>query len=424
MLSGNKVNKVELKIASLGAGGDGVAFYRGNKVFVPFALEGETILAEINKDKAKLLQVIEASPLRVKPPCPYFAKCGGCAMQHLSNQGYLSFKQELLQKTLSLAKIENVVVDKIIQTLVSSRRRVEFVFNKMTKDNLLFGFNQKRSHNIVNIDECLLLRAEINQIIRPLKKLCLSFAVKQKGDIKITLADNGLDIIFKLEQEPVLEELENMAQFARENKLLSLGYILAKTKNYIPVAVFAKSSINFSGYDVMLTNDCFLQPSKEGEDFLASLVMEESKNAISACDIFSGLGVFSFALVKAGVKTIKAFDSDALMIAALNNSAKVNNLNISAQVRDLFRNPLTTRDLENIDLVVLDPPRAGAEAVVSALADLEVKIFKIIMISCNPASFARDAKTLINSSYKLTKTIGLDQFSYSPHLEVVGIFSF
>ncbi|MGD9637482.1 MAG: class I SAM-dependent RNA methyltransferase [Alphaproteobacteria bacterium] len=419
----NKTYQAELEITSLGASGDGLAYSKGKKIFVPLALSGEKVLAEISGDRARVLSISEKSPERRNPPCPYFGKCGGCTLQHLTEDAYSNFKKDIFEKTLKMQGIEYHKDIDIFATKTESRRRAELVFYNLGNSNVMFGFNQKQSHNIVGITKCLLLRPEINQILEPLKKLCSRFEVKQKGDIKVTLGSNGLDILFKLKNPPDLEALENISAFAQEYDLAAIGYTSLKEPDYMPVAVRRTPMINFSGYEVEIPQDCFLQPSQEGEAFLVSKIITEAVGSKYALDVFSGLGVFTMALAKSGVEKIKAFELDNKMVASLNRSAfKDSQSDIKGFVRDIFKDPLSEEEFSDVDLVVIDPPRAGAAAQVAVLADMWCKPKKIVMISCNPSTFARDAKKLIDGGYEVKNINCLDQFTFSSHLEVVGIF--
>ena len=319
--------------------------------------------------------------------CIYFGKCGGCVWQDLSLEDYVAKKQMFIQHAFKDAGL-SISLEPIILIPTGTRRRASFSF---TQEH--FGFNESKSHKIVDITTCPLLTPSINKSLSLLKKIVTS--LHSTGDIFVLDTPLGLDIHIKDNKGlPKLEQLELLSTLNQEPSIARVIY------NMSPI--FEKASIQNSA-------DSFAQPSLEGEETLIRLVLENKGNAHSAVDLFCGKGTFTIPLLKAGLSTM-GYDS----------SESVRTLGNSGQQRDLFRNPLTTDELNNFDLIVLDPPRAGALAQISQIAQSQAQT--IIMISCNPKTAARDSKILCCTGWQIKKAIPVDQFTYSNHVEIVLIF--
>ena len=429
----------ELLITALGAGGDGIAEINGEKVFIPLTLPQDKICVTHENGFFELKEIISPSPDRVTPPCPYFGECGGCALQHFAQDKMLNWKRETLEKTLSMRGIE-IKPEPIKATPIATRRRVDWVFAKKGNKSLL-GFNATKSHYLVAHKECLLLHPELNAIIPALNELIsgLNNEIKTvskkkakanakpqkvreiKGEFKATITASGLDVLMVCNLPLELDLRLDLVEFAQRNKLARLAYS-ENGKLYEPIIEAAPPLVDFSGVEVAISPTSFLQPSKEGENLLVEAVVNAAQGGENAVDLFSGLGVFAFALAQAGLE-VKAYDAGKEMIDALNVAAAKRMVNkVKGEARDLFRRPLMNEEFAGIDTVVLDPPRAGAEEQCEEIAKLEQKPKRIIMVSCNPATFARDAKILIDSGYQLKKLGAFDQFNFSAHLEVMGLF--
>ena len=323
--------------------------------------------------------------------CPYFGKCGGCLYRDMAFDAYLERKKNYILRCFNDYGL-TPVLEEIKTVPVHSRRRATFAFNKGH-----LGFNAYKSHQIIDIDSCLMLTNNLVTLIPALRDLAKT--LKDMGDIHVLDTPFGIDMHIKTtkpKNRPTLSLLEALAEFVRLHPIARLLY------NNDPVA--EKTPLPFPP-------DVFLQPSEAGENILKNLMCEHIQGAKTAIDLFCGTGTFTKPLIEAGLN-IMGYDSATDSVKALGSNG---------MVRDLFRNPLLSSEFDGIDLVVIDPPRAGAKAQIEQLAQTNVP--KIIMISCNPSTCARDIKVLLNNGWQLEKTTPVDQFTYSNHIELVCILS-
>lgn len=322
----------------------------------------------------------------LKEKCPYFNQCGGCVWQDLSEQEYIQKKENFVKNAFRDVNLE-INLSPMILIPTGTRRRASFSFNGKH-----FGFNGQKSHQIIDIATCPLLTPTINQALPFLKKVIAQ--LKSSGDVFVLETEMGLDIHIKDKKGyPHLQEIELL------NTLNQYTIIARVMYNNTPI--FQKTPLSASA-------DAFMQPSLEGEQTLIQQVLENIEPAKTALDLFCGKGTFTIPLLNKGLK-VKGYDSSPSVLALQENGEQ----------RDLFRNPLTPEEFEKIDLVVLDPARAGALTQIEQLAQTQVP--KIIMISCNPKTAARDIKILIENGWKMQKITPIDQFTYSNHIELVTI---
>lgn len=325
----------------------------------------------------------------MKIQCPYFGQCGGCRYLDLTPDAYEKLKRDKIETAFSFMGL-NTPIDRFIRLPHGIRRRASFAFYKGH-----LGFNERKSHKIIDLETCLMLTPALNALIPALKKLV--YELKESGDIFVLETPYGIDMHIKMgKKAATLNQLEILATFGRENPITRLLFnndpILEKTKLPFPP-------------------DVFLQPSVDGEKTLVRLLQNAIETEKTGLDLFCGTGTFTKPLLERGLK-ITGYDSEKLSVHALGNNGIV---------RDLFRNPLLPDELNPADFVIMDPPRAGAKAQTEQLAQSTVK--KIIMISCNPATAARDARILNDAGYTLSPLTVVDQFSYTEHSEIFLIFS-
>ena len=317
--------------------------------------------------------------------CPYFGKCGGCIYQDMPTNDYLEMKKRYVMRCFSDYGLTPVIED-IVSIPIHSRRRACFAFHKGH-----LGFNENKSHTIIDIEECRLLTDNLCRILSPLRTFIKSLG--GSGDVFVLDTPYGIDMHIKTKskERPDLALLEKLASFANQNNVVRLLYnnnpIIEQTRLPFPP-------------------DVFLQPSEAGEKALVNLMTRHIGTAKTAIDLFCGTGTFTKPLIQAGL-TVKGYDSSA---------DSVKTLGTYGVVRDLFRNPLLPTELNDCDIVVIDPPRAGAKAQTQQLAQSAAQ--KIIMISCNPSSAARDIKILIDHGWQLNPITLVDQFTYSGHVEL------
>jgi len=400
----------------MGHRGDGIADAREHPVYVPYALPGETVEVEAvpgHPDRRHLLAVSIASPERIEPICPHFGTCGGCAVQHWSFASYRAWKRGLVIDALAQADIEAQVAD-LIDAHGEGRRRAVFHARARNHDILEIGFAAARSHRIVDIDRCPVLSPALAGAIDAAWDL--AEIVKQKGkplDIQVTASEAGLDIDLRGSGSLPPTLMRKLAQVADKRRLARL------TRHGELVAQRATPTIRMGKAVVALPPGVFLQATAAGEAELAGLVCAHAEGARTIADLFCGVGPFALRLAERA--RITAADSDAAALAALDAAGKSTPglKSIATKRRDLFRRPLVETELEQFDVVVFDPPRQGALAQAQRLARSQVPV--VIGVSCNAATFARDVRILLDGGYRLETVTPVDQFRYTPHIEIVAL---
>ena len=394
-----------LTLAEMGRHGEAVGETGGRPVYVPYALPGEVIEADISGAHANLREILSASPQRIAPFCPHFGFCGGCQIQHWQAEAYRHWKRNLLVTALKNQGIE-VDVESLIDAQGEGRRRAT-LHVVTSADGVVAGFNAARSHAIHPLDHCPILVPALKSAPDIARHIG---AVIGACDIAFTASETGLDVDVATARKPTpaLAALVHGENLAR----LSL--------NYEPLATRFAPEIMIGKARLRLPPGAFLQATRAGEEILSALVTENVKKAKRVADLFCGVGVFALRL--AATSQVFAADSDKASIAALAEAVRnTSGLKpIEAKTRDLFREPLMPRELKDFDAVVFDPPRAGAEAQARQLAKSAVKT--VVAVSCDPASFARDARILIEGGYRLTRVTPVDQFAFTAHIETVAAF--
>ncbi len=416
------MSEVSLKITDVGANGDGIArLENGEVVFVPFSTAGDIVMAKVTKDpdrqnRGKILSILLKSPDRATPPCRHFGICGGCALQHLNDNAYHNFKKN--QIVAAFEKFDVELPDDFQAVFLPShtRRRANFAA-QVNKGRAIVGFHERRSSNIRDVPDCLL-------ITEPLRAAMLAFKDYlprliddgKKMDVLIQCVDDQIEICLtgtlgKAKQSP-LDMHEALAECMSKLNLARLSIRARDYEQYetlLEARPFLKS---FGDLIVNLAPGSFLQPSDAGEQTLSSLVIDAVKDAKSIADLFCGNGTFTGPLMKG--RDMLAVDLAPDAIASLQRAG------VRAEVRNLFKDPLPESAFTAVQAVILDPPRAGAAAQVSILANTDVPV--IAYVSCAPQSFAKDAAVLVNEGYRLEKLTLVDQFIWSAHTELVGIF--
>ena len=404
--------QLEVRIARLGAQGDGVAEGPDGPLFVPFTFPGELVKVEAKSGDghAEPLAILEPSPERVAPVCQYFGTCGGCALQHMEARAYLAWKRELVVAALASRGLE-APVEEVRAVPLASRRRAAFALGRTTK-GMAFGYRAARSHAIVDIATCPVLSPAIAGRLPKLKSaLAPLLGGKREARITVTEAEQGLDV--------VLEGIRPSPALFAGLATAGLSFAAARiTLDGESLALRGTPTVALSGVEVSLPAGAFLQAARESEAVLAGPVNEGVGRAKRVADLFAGIGTFTFAL--AASAEIDAFEEDEETIAALAGAARATPKlkPVRTHLRDLFRVPLTARELARYDAVVIDPPRAGAKAQAEALA--ASKVPKLVMVSCNPGTCARDLRILVDGGYRITRVVPVDQFLFSPHIELVA----
>ncbi|RED49839.1 class I SAM-dependent RNA methyltransferase [Aestuariispira insulae] len=414
---------VTVTIEHLGAQGDGIARDEdGKKYYVPLTLPGEE--AEIRPLQkrgdgfsAKLLQLRKPSPERISPACRHFGRCGGCSLQHADERSLARFKQEQLSATLAHRGFRDLAIGETLSTGAGKRRRARFAAVR-TKDRMILGFNERLNKTVLDLEECPLMTPALEAVLPPLRGLLQSLpSLGKAADIQITEAETGLEVVFypAKEADPALKEREALLEFAEQQDIARIAW---QSGGFLePIAARRPVRVNFADVPVELPAGSFLQPSRTGEHHLAKLVQDGVGTAKRIADLYCGCGSLTFPAAKLPHNpVIHAVDGSEAQIGALRKAA--HGMRITAEIRDLARDPLTSSELNRYDAVVFDPPRAGAREQAEELAGSTVK--KLVAVSCNPGTMARDLRILVDSGYRITRMVPVDQFTWSPHLEAVA----
>lgn len=403
-------------IESLNKQGLGVGKSELGLVEIPYAIPGEIAAFDrhgYRRQSNCLFKGIEkASEHRITPECKYFGRCGGCLLQHMDKKTYDDFKA----KIISRLNLTDVKINPVITIPKGNRRRINL--QALKKDEQLFlGFHRFHSHQIIDIDSCPAMMADLSKLLVPLKEVLIDIMEhRQKAEIFLTHAGNGIDTLFELHGLVSISKSQEqvLIDFAKTNGLIRLQFRSSKK----PVVLFEKEKPHIILGDKKVSIDarCFMQASFASDTILADLVgnyLPQKNGAL--VDLFCGRGTFALPLSKRF--SVDGFESDLGALAALEEAAEGS---IVLHKRDLFENPLTEDELKPYRFVVVNPPRAGAQTQINELA--KSKCERIVYVSCNPETFARDAGILASGGYKLLEVTPVDQFYWAPHLEVVGVF--
>lgn len=408
---------VTLEIAALGAGGDGVAVKDGVRHFVPFTLPGETVVAVPRAAGADgvacTLSAVESpSAERVAPVCPVFGRCGGCSLQHWHSEARSRWKRERVVVALGHRGFVDPPVGPTAVCPADTRRRATLALKGRK-----LGFREGAGHAVVAIDACPVLRPELSALIAPLKALLVPLA--DDAAIALTWTDAGADVAIRCDAALGWEARERLAAFAADHDLARLAWDAGFGPE--PLAVARPPAMTMGGVAVPFPVASFLQPSAEGEAALRGAVLESLGQAFRIADLFCGLGTFALPIARQAQRVFAA-DADGAAVRALADGVAAAGLGgrVTVAARDLFRDPLGAAELDAFDAVVFDPPRAGAQAQAAELARSAVPL--VVAVSCNPASFARDARTLADGGYTLERVTPVDQFPTTAHLELVAVF--
>jgi 23S rRNA (uracil1939-C5)-methyltransferase len=417
-------DEVTLVVDSVGVRGDGVARHAGQPVYIPLTAPGDRVRARLGGRRgegraAELIDVL-APGARATPVCPHFGTCGGCALQHLADDAYIRTKEALVAGALEQHGLVADELAPLRRVAPGTRRRARFTIHAARAGAAVVGFNARASHRIVDLGVCAVLHPALTALIAPLRAAATRFWPSgAAGAATATLGDTGVDLLLDLPAAPDLALLEALADFAAAQDLARLAWRAPEMAEPTPAAIRRVPRVVFSGVAVDLPDNAFLQASAEAEAVLVAEVLAATGDAHRVADLYAGLGTFSFAL--AGRAAVHAVEGSRPAAAALAAAARPAGLpRVTSECRDLEARPLLAGELERFDAVVFDPPRAGAKAQSIALAGSAVP--RIVAVSCNPASFARDARALVDGGYRLARVQPIDQFVWSPHVELVARF--
>lgn len=427
---------IEGVIDRMGGQGHGVLDRDGERFYVPFTVPGDRISARVGEERgdgfaAQLVVLEAAGPDRVEPPCPHFLSCGGCSLQHWADAPYRAWKRDRLVAALNRRGFEAPPVADLVAVPDRSRRRAEFIARRV-KSRVLMGFHEAESRKIVDLVDCTVLRPRLLALLPALRQML--FAVLGDGwavDVKVTDTETGVDVLLNGNMKVRVQERIALSRAANEIGLGRLSWRReARGDAELLYQGPQQPQVKFGEVAVTLAPGGFLQATAEAEQAMAGLALEALKDARRVADLFSGCGAFALRLAAAG-KTVLAADADRPAIAALTAAAKAAGLSgrLRAEMRDLERQPLTRQEFRKLDALLLDPPRAGARAQVQQIAEAarpgvggEAVPPLIVMAACDPNSFARDARVLADAGWRLESAVPIDQFRWSPHLEILSVF--
>lgn len=408
---------IKVKIDHLGHQGDGVAIHEGAALYVPYALPGEEVEVEIDGERATLKQVLTPSADRIAPVCQHFGICGGCQLQHLAPKPLGDFKRDRVVQALAQRGLEDVLVHPTLAVGPASRRRLSMKARRVGREVRL-GFVEPKSHEIFEIAECPVATPKLVAALPALRELLDEvMGRKTKVEVQLTQSDNGLDLVLHIARDPTLEEIQTIVNFGEAQDYARLSW------NDEVLAARREAYMEWGPLKVVPPPGAFVQAAKRGELAMQKLVAEAVGNVGKVADLFAGSGTFTGPL--APQAHVSAYESSKPMMRGLQAASdKAAGQGIckpvSAKPRDLMLDPLIPMELEDFDAVIFDPPRAGAKKQADEMAKSDVPV--IVGVSCNPASFARDARTLVDGGYTLEAVTPIDQFTWTHHTEMVGVF--
>ena len=353
-------------------------------------------------------------PRHVMPVCRHVPDCGGCQMQHVADADYMAFVIDRLAHVLGPLMPADVAP--VALSPPRSRRRASLRAVRRG-GKLRLGFNTESSHQIIDIQQCEVLRPELFALVAPLRQLLkAALAEGQGAGITLTLSETGVDVLLANVPAERLDEIERLTDFARAHDLARLSVEGADGVQTIMEA--RTPALTMGGVRVTLPPAPFLQPTEDGEAALVAAVLEAVGPAAHVADLFCGLGTFALPLSRQA--RVLAADAAGPAVAAMAMAARAAGRQLAPLHRDLFRRPLTPAELAPLDALVFDPPRAGAEAQCRQLAAARVPV--VVAVSCNPSTFGRDARLLADGGYVIEKLWPVAQFRWSSHVELVARF--
>ncbi len=385
-------------IVRIASRGDGVT---ASGRHVAFGVPGDAVLED---------GALAFGPHHQVPPCRHFPECGGCQLQHVDDQAYRGYLVSRVEGALAQHGLTAAIRESHLSP-PNSRRRATLRALKAGK-GVVLGFNAAKSHQIVDMRENHILRPELLNLVAPSRGLLATLLQpKRTAEVQLTLADQEVDVLLKGVEANGLAAVEALTSFCEEHRLarLSLDQGLGPETLYEP----QPTTVTLSGTAVTLPVGAFLQATGDGEAVLVEAVREAADGASVTADLFAGLGTFALALPG----RVYAAEASRDAVLALKRAAP----QIAVEHRDLYRRPLDAGELERFDAVVLDPPRAGAADQVALLAAASVR--RVAYVSCNPATFARDAKVLVDGGHRLDWVRPVGQFRWSTHVELAACFT-
>lgn len=402
---------MRVTVERLGHLGDGVA---AGPVFVPGALPGEVVEGALVGERIADPRIVTPSPDRVSADCPHYRACGGCSLMHVRPSVLAAWKQDIVRH--ALGDLVSSDLFRPVHTSPDRSRRRATLAGRRTKTGALVGFHGRASGIIADIPGCRLLIPELIEALGPLRRVVeVGTSRKAELDLTVTQTDTGLDLAVAGGKPLTADLIGQLSAIAAEAGFARITWGTETATMATPPRV------RFGGTAVTLPPGAFLQATADGEAALLAAVRSALGDAGRIADLFAGCGTFSLPLAERAEVHAVEFDRD--MLAALDGGWRGGRglHRVTTEARDLFRRPLLPDELRGFDAVVIDPPRAGAEAQAAELA--RSRIGRIAMVSCNPITFARDARLLAAAGFRIDWLQVVDQFRWSPHVELVARMS-
>jgi 23S rRNA (uracil1939-C5)-methyltransferase len=406
------MSRQTLTIDAMGARGEGVAHDgAGDVVYVPYALPGESVEADVARGRGRLERVVQASPERVDAPCRHFGRCGGCMLQHWASEPYRAWKRQLVTEALARRGLEGVEVGPLVDAHGVGRRRVS-----LTVERGKAGFKAHRSHQLVAIDQCPVLDPALARAAEIAQALARAVGAGKGLRVYLMATHSGIDCELPDVDDPALEARVRVADVAEAfdlARVTAAGDLLIERR---------KPVLDVDGASVTPPPGGFAQATGTGEAALAGLVVPALEGHAIVADLFCGWGTFALRLARQS--KVLAIDSDAAAVAALAAGLRTTQglKPVVSRVRDLMRDPITAAELKGVTGVVFDPPRAGAAAQAEELVAAD-GVSTVVGVSCDAGTFARDAAILTSGGFRLQRVVPVDQFLYTAHVEMVGVFA-
>jgi 23S rRNA (uracil1939-C5)-methyltransferase len=429
----DKIQPLDVTVGHIGARGDGVASaeiqsrhsQQQKTLFIPLSLPGERITARPLTDTSEgvscqLTEIIEVSPDRVDPPCSHFGACGGCGLQHWNEAPYRQWKRDRVISAIKRAGLEAATVDALIVAAPGARRRADFVMRRLAT-GVVLGFHERGSNRIVDITECSILEPSLTALAAHLREVaCHLLSPGESGRAQINILDSGPDLLLTFPGEPNLQALEALAKMAETADICRIATSSTGDRGVVPLLERRPPMIRFADVDVSPPPGAFLQATQTGAKAITESVLAGIGSASRIVELHAGCGTLSFPLHQRG--RLHVVEGDPAAARALGAAAARAGLHgtFTVETRDLADRPLDTQELADYEALVFDPPRAGARAQAEQIAAGGPD--RVVAVSCNPAAFARDARILSEAGYLLDRVVPIDQFLWSPHVELVAHF--
>lgn len=409
--------RTTLLVEETGRHGDGVATHEGRKVYIPRALAGDKAAIDIDaQGNITGIAVLQTGSGHAAADCGHFPLCGGCKMQHMSRDTYMGWKQRIVAQTLSENGLAPMLVHPAHFSPPRSRRRATFAAVRQGK-KVVVGFNQARSEQIIDITDCSVLRPELAGLLPPLRAMLADYMADARHlDVRLTLLDGVIDMVIIGGPVPEMHEREILGVFAERQNIGRISWRKWDKSPAEPITQRLPVRAHFAYGTVNVPPGAFLQATKEGETALSETVALAVGTAATVVDLYSGIGTFGLALTP---RPLTAYDGEKHAIDALQEAVR-GRAKTSVAVRNLAQAPMTAAELGGCKALILDPPRDGAKEQAKHIAASKVPV--VVSVSCDLNSFCRDGKILLAGGYKLMELTLIDQFLWSSHVELVGVF--